>query len=311
MNKIRAILRNVPWLYRSHGWLRNAYQAILSSTSPFLRAFPPGHYHSALPDMDDLLRREEQIFKTGARTCAAVDLREEQQLTLLDKFVLYYRDLPFPEHPERERRYFYENGVFSYADAIVLHAMLRHFRPKKVIEIGSGFSSAAMLDTDEIFLKNSIDFVFIEPFPERLHSLLRPQDRIRCTFVEKWLQDVEVDLFDHLEANDILFIDSSHVLKAGSDVAFILFEILPRLKREVIVHIHDILWPFEYPKEWFLAGYAWNEAYAVRAFLQYNGAFEILYFNSFVGKIHHESLARKMPLCMKNIGGSLWLKKAL
>ncbi len=110
-------------------------------------------------------------------------------------------------------------------------------------------------------------------------------------------------------AGDVVFIDSSHVVKIGSDVAYILFHILPELQPGVIVHFHDILWPFEYPEDWLCEGRAWNEAYVLRAFLQFNEAFDILYFNSYIWHHHAERLQQKMPLCMKNPGGSIWLQK--
>jgi hypothetical protein len=100
-------------------------------------------------------------------------------------------------------------------------------------------------------------------------------------------------------------------LNVGSGVARIFFEILPKLKRGVMVHFHDILWPFEYPKEWFIEGRAWNEAYALRVFLQFNNVFEILYFNSYMGHFYRKRLQEKMPLCLRNTGGSLWLKKVV
>jgi hypothetical protein len=112
-----------------------------------------------------------------------------------------------------------------------------------------------------------------------------------------------------LEANDILFIDSSHVSKAGSDVNHLFFTVLPRLKPGVLVHVHDVFYPFEYPLGWLRQGRAWNELYLLRAFLQYNTAFEMLFFNSFLWKHHKEQLAAKLPRMATNPGGSIWLRK--
>jgi hypothetical protein len=99
------------------------------------------------------------------------------------------------------------------------------------------------------------------------------------------------------------------VLKVGSDVAFILFQVLPLLKPGVLIHIHDMFWPFEYPKQWVLDGRAWNEDYAVRAFLQFNDHFEILFFNGYMAKFHSDQVGRKLPLCNQNPGGALWLRR--
>jgi hypothetical protein len=127
--------------------------------------------------------------------------------------------------------------------------------------------------------------------------------------VEACVQKMPVTLFSELQANDILFIDSSHVAKLGSDVNYLIFQVLPRLQPGVLVHIHDIMWPFEYSREWVMEGRAWNEVYLMRAFLQYNRAFDILLFNSFLGHRYRDLLGGLMPTFLANSGGSLWLLK--
>jgi hypothetical protein len=92
-------------------------------------------------------------------------------------------------------------------------------------------------------------------------------------------------------------------------VNWILFEILPRLADNVLVQFHDVFYPFEYPKEWVTLGVAWNEDYLLRAFLQYNHTFRIEWFNAFLGCFHQDLLKSEMPLCLKNPGGSIWLRK--
>jgi predicted O-methyltransferase YrrM len=190
-----------------------------------------------------------------------------------------------------------------------LYGLLRHFRPRRVIEVGSGYSSAVMLDTVEQFLENRTSFTFIEPNPERLLSLLRPSDIDRVTLHATPVQSVRSDTFSVLQANDILFIDSSHVAKAGSDVVYLLNTIVPSLNPGVVVHIHDIFWPFEYPAEWLREGRAWNEIYMVRAFLQFNGAFRILLFNAYLAARYRDRLQACCPLALRNPGGSLWLMR--
>jgi hypothetical protein len=126
--------------------------------------------------------------------------------------------------------------------------------------------------------------------------------------INKPVQETDIEMFDVLDENDILFIDSSHVVKTGSDVNFELFEILPRLKKGVIVHIHDIPYPFEYPREWVIErNYSWNEVYAVRAFLMYNNSFEVLFFNDQFGQLCGDLVARDAPAMSTNYGGGLWL----
>ena len=123
------------------------------------------------------------------------------------------------------------------------------------------------------------------------------------------MQDVDVGRFAALEANDILFIDSTHVSRIDSDVNRIFFEILPRLAAGVLVHLHDVFYPFEYPREWVYEGRAWNENYVLRAFLQYNRAWEIRFFNNYLARRHPEAFFGALPLARENPGGSIWLAR--
>lgn len=309
MSRTKSIAQYIPGAHSAYRFIRLLVNIRKGAAFPMLDLYPAGHFHSPLPDLKEVASAESLIFNQDVRELPGIELGERRQLDLLDEMSAYYGDLPFPETAAESGRYFYRNGFFSYGDAIVLYGLLRHFKPRRVIEIGSGFSSAVMLDTSDLFLKGSVDFTFIDPFPQRLLALLKAEDRLRHRLIREKVQAVDVSLFETLGANDLLFIDSSHVGKVGSDVLHILFEVLPRLKSGVIVHFHDILWPFEYPKEWIVSGTVWNEAYLLRAFLQYNEGFRILYFNSFMARFHQETLRRKMPLCLQNPGGSLWIKR--
>ena len=165
-----------------------------------------------------------------------------------------------------------------------------------------------MLDTNELFLNNGINLTFIDPDVTRLYSLIRETDKNSTTIIEKDVQQIPLDIFKKLEPGNILFIDSTHVTKTGSDVNYILFEILPLLKSGVFIHFHDIFYPFEYPKDWIFGGVNWNEDYILRAFLMYNNKFEIKLFAHYL-HIHHKNLFKEMPLCYKNTGGNLWIEK--
>lgn len=269
--------------------------------------FPPGHFYSPVPSIAEVKVREREIFDVWKKEIPGVNLNVEGQLSLLHKLSQYYPELPFEAHKQQNLRYYFENPNFSYADSIVLYCMIRHTRPKRVIEVGSGFSSCVVLDTKELFLGNTTTCAFIEPHPELFMSLTKPSDT--TWLIQKQVQDVGVDKFSELSSGDILFIDSSHVSKVGSDVNYIFFEILPRIERGVYIHFHDIFYPFEYPREWVYEGRAWNEAYVLRAFLQYNNMFEIVLFNSYLAIFHRNELFTKMPLCEKNPGGSIWIRK--
>lgn len=197
---------------------------------------------------------------------------------------------------------------YSYGDAIVLFCMINYFKPKRLIEVGSGYSSTVTLDTCELLnLKTKI--TFIEPYPELVLSLLSDRDDPDKLLLRKGVQTVDLSFFEELNSGDILFVDSSHVVKFGSDVLFILTEVLPRLKPGVIIHFHDIFWPFEYPIEWLEQGSAWNEAYFLKALLINNKNYEILYFNDYMGQMNHDLVKEYMPLALKNSGCGIWLKK--
>ncbi len=276
--------------------------------NPFLTFAPPGHFYSPLPDGQDIEKRKDIIFQKKTYF-PGIRLNIDRQLQLLDEFETYYKEQPFPEQKKDNLRYYYDNGWYVYCDGVVLYSMIRHLKPRVIIEIGSGFSSCNILDTNELFFNNTIDCTFIEPYPQRLYQNIKEEDKERAAIISKNLQEVPLDEFSRLKAGDILFIDSTHVAKVGSDVNYIFFEILPRLAQGVYVHFHDIFHSFEYPAGWYRDGRAWNESYVLRAFLQYNSAFEIVFFNSYLSTTFEEIFKNKMPLCLKNTGGSIWLKK--
>lgn len=270
---------------------------------------PNGHFYSPIPSLKELEQHKPRIFGEIERTLPGIDLNEDAQLRLLQSFSAHYRELPFHDERTEGFRYFYRNPAYGYSDAIFLNFMIRHARPRRVIEIGSGYSSCMLLDTNERWFGNSIDCTFIEPYPKLFHSLLKEGDAERVKVIPTGVQEVDVGVFSALEANDILFIDSTHVSKVGSDVNQIVFNVLPQLASGVLVHFHDIFYPFEYPQQWIEQGRAWNEAYVLRAFLQHNSAFEIVMFNTFMQRFHLRYFEENMPLCMKNPGASIWLRK--
>ena len=278
---------------------------------------PPGHFYSPIPSVEEVKQGASRIFDDSSRTVAGVELNESAQLSLFEELARFYADQPFAAQSHPGLRFYFDNPAYSYFDAIVFHALLRHLRPRRVIEVGSGFSSCVLLDTSERFLEDVVQCTFVEPYPDLLLSLLKPGDRERIRLLPSNLQEVDPATFEELADGDVLFIDSSHVAKTGSDVNYLFFEILPRLRNGVYVHIHDIFHPFEYPREWVYQGRAWNEAYVLRAFLQYNPAFRVLLFNSFLERFHRDRIATLMPLCLHYSSASMvptsaqsiWLRK--
>lgn len=298
-------------------WLhKHSLRLMLSKNYVFLESFPPGHFYSPIPDLDEAIDLCGRVSNSCDDGCLGVALNEDQQLSLMRKFAQFYDEIPFPIQPKSGFRYYFDNPFFSFGDCVVLYSILRNFRPKRIVEVGSGFSSAAMLDLDERFFGNTIEFTFIEPYPKRLNDLLSSKDKSRARIEATRVQNVSVQLFESLQEGDILFVDSSHVGKAGSDLLHILFMVLPHLERGVLIHFHDIFWPFEYPSQWFQGGRAWNEAYYLRSFLQYNAAFEILFFNSFMADRHQYEMREMLPAMLSRPtapetfgNSSLWLQK--
>lgn len=268
----------------------------------------PGHYYSTLPSRHDI----EQYRRTG-RTAPlalpAIDLQLETQIEFLRTLKPLLDTQPFKcEQGETTLRFHRsDNGYFSLADAVILNALLRLFEPRCIIEVGSGWSTAAMLDTFEE--RHLPELILIEPFPERLFSLLRDDDLTRVVIREERVQDVPADFFDKLGPGDVLFIDSTHVAKLGSDVNYLLFEVLPRLPIGVIVHVHDMFYPFEYPLKWVEQGRGWNETYLLRAFLEFNHSYKILFWADLLRACANDVLRSEYPLLIPDEGGSLWLRK--
>lgn len=279
----------------------------------FRTQFAPGHFYSPYPDLREINKRKETIFDRTKRNIPGIDIRERQQVALLRKLAKHYPKMPhlkLSKSPS-DLRYKFGLHAYSYTDAVVLFCMILQHRPKRIIEIGSGYSSALMLDINEQFFDNSMRLTFVEPFPQLLKSLTKPSDTNQYTLENKPLWQVDRKLFRQLEKDDILFIDSTHVSKAGSDVNQLFFEVLPHLKKGVIVHIHDIFYPFEYPIEWVKETRAWTEDYIVRAFLYNNEEYEIVFFNHFMNIHHKAEMDSLLPETRKNSGGSLWLRKVV
>ena len=290
---------------------RDSLQAELAALRHACGFVPPGHFYSPLPAFDEIAKEESRIFGPMPREIPGVDLREAEQLHLLEQFAKFYPDIPFRIDATPGLRYHFYNPSYAYSDGVMLHCMLRHLKPKRLIEIGSGYSSCVTLDTNDLFLGGTLETTFIEPYPDLLKSLISDADRARVKILPKRLQDVELDLFSSLGAGDVLFIDSTHVSRIDSDVNRLFFDILPALAPGVVIHFHDIFYPFEYPKESIQFGRAWNEMYVLRAFLQYNRSFRILLMNTFMAHFHRQFLQENMPLCLTNIGGSIWLEKCV
>ena len=291
--------------FAERNWLRREVDRL----KPYETWRPPGHYYSPIPDLKDVRHRHDRLFNRDVAGVPGVDLRHSEQMQLLAEMQPLYDEQPFQEARAQAQRYYFGNDWFRHADALSLYMLMRRLKPRRIIEVGSGYSSAVMLDVRERFMPDGLDLTFIDPETERLMGLLRPRDQSASTIVADKVQNVDIGVFQSLAENDILFIDSSHVAKIGSDVNYLFFEILPRLRPGVYVHVHDVVYPFEYPEKWVYDGWAWNEAYLLRAFLMFNDHFQIVLDPSYLQLKERPFLEERMPLMLRSQAWSFWMKR--
>ena len=302
MSSLKSIGRTIKWVWR-------CAKLGLSEERIFLGT-PPGHFYSPIPQFREL----ENYDTSNVESIPGIDLRSDSQLALAKTLAPLIADHLLVIEPTPGRRYYLENLYYPYADALLLQAIMRHIKPKRIVEVGSGFSSAAMLDTCDDYSLDT-ELTFVDPNPERLLGLLKESDARRTTLVNNRIQQVPLEAFTALGNNDILFIDSSHVGKFGSDVNHLLFQIIPRLADGVWIHIHDIFWPFEYPLAWLENGWAWNETYLLRSYLCNNDRIQIELFPSYLEHCHRTfvetSLSPTLQRARQNqtVGGAaIWLR---
>jgi len=277
------------------------------------RFCPEGHFYSPIVDAASLLARKEELWPKTPAISAGIDFNDESHKNILvDVFPRYISDYDYPEHLQdaRDLRTFYtRNSQFSWLDARALFVLSRHWAPRKIIEVGSGYSSLLMADVNHRWFNGAIKVTCIEPYPP---AFLTQRISGISQLIDRSVQDVPLVEFEKLEPGDILFIDSSHVAKTGSDVNFLYFNVVPILKAGVHIHIHDIFLPNEYPETWVLNdNRSWNEQYLVRALLMYSTALRVDFGCSyaFITFPHLVQKALALPSGRALGGGSLWLSK--
>lgn len=274
----------------------------------------PGHFYSPIPDLDDVARHADKIYPTQetALRVPGVDLRLEAQHELLDRLEPLLDGVDFPATREaaasRGRRYFTDNDSYGSGDGIFLTLLLRYLTPDRLIELGSGYSTACTLDARDEWLPK-LDVTLIEPYPDTLGTVMRTADWSSVRHLKVGTQDADLATFEELGAGDILFIDSTHVAKTGSDVTWIFGEVLPRLAPGVWIHIHDIFPRFEYPPAWVEQGRGWTEAYLLRAFLAFNSEFQIELWPNLLRALEPDQMLARFPQLLNNGGGAIWLSR--
>lgn len=283
-----------------------------------LRPFAPeGHFYSPVGDRAEV--RAYYASDHYRAQCARVDamLDHAAMLALWPQLAAAMVALPMTKTPGF--RYHGMNNQLTYADASLLSAMIRWIDPVRIVEIGSGWSSAVVFDTLERTPGARLtDFLTIDPDQSRILALDPPAHARR---IAAPVQAVGLAPFQALEAGDVLFIDSSHVLKTGSDVHFEYLHILPALKPGVFVHVHDIFYPFEYPRGWAVQeNRSWNEIYLVDMLLTHGTGFEVVFFNdAFLKRNGSDLAAAGEPMLqrfaavptrpMHALAGSIWLRR--
>lgn len=264
----------------------------------------PVHFYQPIPDTRSL---PDTVWDQPSKL-VGINMNDTTQLDLLrNQFPKFRHEYDrFPVEPTGDpRRFYFNNGLFDGTDALVAYCMIRHFQPRWIIEVGSGFSS--LVAAEAIAKNKNSALICIEPFP---FDFLRQGFRGLHSLIEKKVEDIGLEFFSQLDSGDILFIDSSHTVKIGGDVNYLFLEVLPRLKPGVIVHVHDIFLPFEYRKDWVIDELRfWTEQYLLQSFLSFNSEFEVLMANAYLA--HH---------CMSELkatftnspwwgGGSFWMRR--
>lgn len=269
---VRAALQRSALKY---GWI-SAYFNAWELNAYGLDVTPVADYYSPLPDLRRLQKNRDRWTKPSDLPGLQIDLPEMKALwnEVAAAFLPEFETLPSYETLKKEG---YGEG-YTPLDAMTLYFLLRFHRPRRYVEVGAGVSTyyascAALHNSAE---GRPMAITCIEPYP---HPKLRSMAAI--TLLEKEVQEVNRSLFEALEAGDVLFIDSTHSLKIDGDVAYLFLEILPRLNKGVLVHVHDIPFPFNtpFPPETWILGRPWpvfwTEAMLLQAFLCHNSEFRI------------------------------------
>ncbi len=269
--------------------------------------FPIGHYYSPMYDTREIAARREQIWPPSPRQTVGIDWRDSAQVRLCRE-IGGEPKFDFAHATDDPTVYYASNDQYPPLDAWILAGMLWHYRPARMIEIGSGFSTLVSARANREWLGGTMRLTCIEPYPRDF--LNTGVDGVSELRVEK-IQDTPLALFTELSAGDVMFVDTAHTVKTGGDVAWIYSEIIPRLAPGVVIHIHDVFVPGDYPEPWVMEGWGWNESYLVRAFLSFNTTFEILWGGRYMIQSHLDEVLAAFPdLTPDRAGGSsMWIRR--
>lgn len=253
----------------------------------------PNHYYWPVPDFRELEERSWPVDEDPL----GVDLAYGRQLEFLETVVPQYsHEWESDRAPLFRVSYNYNNGFFETIDAEITYTLVRHLKPRRIVEVGGGYSSrvmAAALDQNLKLDGVRGELITIDPFPDRFPKRAL-SDRVQL--IPQTIQKVDLGVFLNLESGDFLFLDSSHVVGIGSDVVREYLEILPRVSSGVVIHAHDIFIPSDYPREAVLHNLAfWSEQYLLQALLMNNPNYEVLWGSSSMQSREPEALEQAFP----------------
>lgn len=266
----------------------------------------PIHFYSPVPDTrvlcsSDLWTRQRDLF--------GIDWNLDFQIELLTKlFPFFWQE--FVEELQngriRQSGFNLDNDSFTGIDPAVLYAFVRHYKPQQILEIGSGNSSRII--TAALTENGSGELISVDPYPSDL--LISDLSGLPHRIIQARAEELPLSFFNRLDFGDVLFIDSTHTVRTGGDVNFIFLEVLPHLKPGVLVHVHDITLPYEYPRELLLDRHIfWSEQYLLHAFILFNETFEILMANTFLERRYPDLLKRCFPGALWYGGTSFWMRR--
>ena len=246
------------------------------------------------------------------RPLPGIDWNVAEQLRYLERFnhMDEARQLPLTNKGLTERDFYYNNSMFCSGDAEYYYGLIRWLKPKKIIEVGSGMSTLLALKAIEANKKENdqhqTQLTCIEPYRNDWLASLN------VSFVKKKVEEMSLEFFQDLGEGDILFIDSSHIIRAQGDVLSEYLTILPSLRPGVLVHVHDIFSPKDYPEQWVVKDHRlWNEQYLLEAFLSFNSRFKIIGALNYLCHNHRSELLARCPVLASQSGrepGSFWFK---
>lgn len=266
---VQPLLDQIAWAIASFVPKQKAYEAFIKYDFYLFQK----HYYLPIPDEQDLAYARRDTELVGVK----IDI--ESAFTFIETVLNPYKAEfnAFPVHESKDGGFYLVNGTFMAIDGNVYYSLIRHHKPRRVVEIGSGNSTllaAAAIRKNVAESEQKTELICIEPYPM---PMLRQHIPEITQLVEKRVQDIELSFFEELKAGDILFIDSTHVLRPGGDVWWEYCEILPRLAPGVFVHVHDISLPKPYPAVYLDYHWYWNEQYLLQVFLTYNTRFEVVW----------------------------------